>query len=190
MKHLRTGEIDLAIHGGFPDRVWRAKSYSVGVSPFAQGCKLPGNKMLGLLLDRPRRQRIDLLGAFLVVPELEVVAVGRAFPRPVSRVGERDPIVPEMGFQLLERIFALGDAAVVFVAEIAELVAEQQEHAIALRHVRDSRTLGAARPLGPVLLHQNSVDVAAHRKPERLQVLLSGLLLIRRAVADIEYFDA
>jgi hypothetical protein len=65
-----------------------------------------------------------------------------------------------------------------------------KQHAIALRHVRDPRTLGAARPLGPVLLHQNGVDVTAHWKPERLQVLLSDLLLIRCAVADIEYFDA
>jgi hypothetical protein len=96
----------------------------------------------------------------------------------------------EMSFQRFEGFVALGHAAVIFVAEITELVAKQQQHAIILCDIGDPRTLGTAGPFGPVLLHQEGVDVAAHGKAKRLEIVLGGLFLIGSAIGDVEHLHA
>src|SRR6516165_5798685 len=129
-----------------------------------------------LWLGEPRRQYTKLLGPLLVVGELEIVTVRGALKGAVGRVGEHNPIVAKMTFQLLEKFVALGQARDVFVAEITDLVTEHQQYAVILRDIGETRALGAGGPFGLVLLHKQGVDVSAHREAERRKIVPGGLL--------------
>jgi hypothetical protein len=66
------------------------------------------------------------------------VAVRGALKGAIGRIGEHHPIVAEMDFQLLEQFVALVQAGVVFVAEVTDLVAEHQQHAVVFRDIGET----------------------------------------------------
>ena len=55
-------------------------------------------------------------------------------------------------------------------AEVTDLVPEHQQHPVILGDIGKTRTLGAGGAFGLVLLHEQGVDVAAHREAERLEI--------------------
>ncbi|KAF1852280.1 hypothetical protein Lal_00013676 [Lupinus albus] len=144
-----------------------------------------------LLLGRchPGLQRADLPGPLLVRRQFEIMPEGRALERAVAGIGQHQPVAPEMLLRRFERLETVGLAAVVGIAEVAEIVAEQQDDPVLLGDV------GAPRPLRrtPVRLflrHQEGIDVAAHREAQRLRVAAGRLLLVGVAVGDVEHLHA
>src|SRR5207237_979702 len=74
--------------------------------------------------------------------ELIVVAEGGGFEGAVARIGEHDPLAAPALAIVLEDLEALGLAAAIAVDEVAEIVAEVQEHAIVLGDVGPPGTFG------------------------------------------------
>src|SRR5262249_41384476 len=83
---------------------------------------------------RPRVEDAALGLALVGIGELEVVLEGRGFEGAVRRVREHDPLAAPAVLVVLEHLETLGLRAAVLVDEVAAVVPEVEEHAIALRH--------------------------------------------------------
>src|SRR5437870_575419 len=112
---------------------------------------------------RPRVQHVALGLAPIGVGLLEVVVVRRRLERPVARVREHDPLAPPAVLVLVHHLQALGLAASKLVDEVAEVVAEVQQHPVVLGDVRAARSFRRS-PVRLLARHQHRLDAAAHRE--------------------------
>src|SRR4029077_2659808 len=119
---------------------------------------------------RPGIEDAPLQGALLGIGQLEVVPVRRRLERAVARIRDHDPLASPARLVVLHDLQALGLAAAVVIDEVAEVVPDVDQDAIAPGDERAARPLRGA-PVGLLARHEHGVDIAAHREPEFLEVL-------------------